>query len=196
MSDLLRPVESVRATPGLIWVRFSDDSTAEVSCLPALIGNPIAREIEQMARWMTEPRPLWRPPDAGEHAPALEEVLGRIQEPWLECLDIEPGWYPIAAQAHRELLVVDADYEVSQVKQKFGELRIGVWHEDPAVRLRLFAVTGAARERSTRTCEWCGGGVDPLAELHRRGWVMRLCPSCATFRDAWEHAWREAAGKG
>lgn len=38
--------------------------------------------------------------------------------------EVGAGWHPLIAQLHIDLLALDSDYRVSQVKEKFGELRV------------------------------------------------------------------------
>jgi hypothetical protein len=191
----VRPVEASRPSPELIHVRFSDGTVAELACPAAVIGNPIAREIVVLdylvARSAGDMRPPWQAPDAGEYAAELEQITQRMPEGYRRAIDVEPGWYPLVVETHRHLLRAAADYVPLQVEQSKAELRYRVWHDDPAVRLDLFAVTTAAEKRSVSICEWCGG--DALPEPHRSGsgsgWAMRLCGDCAEFRDRWNAAW-------
>jgi hypothetical protein len=63
------------------------------------------------------------PPDAGEWAPALEQILRRIPDGWGRWISCGPGWYPILARLDTGLAAIDPGYVVQQVKEKFGGLR-------------------------------------------------------------------------
>lgn len=63
------------------------------------------------------------PEDAGEYADALAAILRRIPEHWGRWLSIDAGWYPIIARLDAQLATLDPDYELHQVKEKFGGLR-------------------------------------------------------------------------
>jgi hypothetical protein len=186
---MIHPVESTRPSPELIWVRFSDDSSAEIACPAALIGNPIARYIDGWNVYRGE-RP-WRLLDAGEHDADLLELLAAMPEDD-RYLSIEPGWYPLVAQAWRQFKQIDPDCVVAEVKEKFGELRVStVLTDDRARSTRHGLAIGWARKQSLRACEWCAGAVE--TDAAQPGRPSRLCAPCRTFHEAWNAAWSEVA---
>ncbi|SLJ23909.1 Uncharacterised protein [Mycobacteroides abscessus subsp. abscessus] len=187
MKQTVRPIESMRPSPTLIRVWFSDDSTAEIPCPAAVIGNPIEREIAAL-----ELVP-WQLRDAGELEPALAAIIDRIPATWQARLDVEPGWYQLVIATHRQLLAVAPDYQPLVIRQRWCELRLRPWHEDEAVRRELVTVAVAARERSRGICEWCSGPTDPAETQNGAGWLLRLCPPCGQLREDWNSAWLEAA---
>ncbi|MDO3110430.1 hypothetical protein [Mycobacteroides abscessus] len=187
MRQPLRPIESTRPSPGVIQVRFSDGSTSEIACPAAVIGNPIAREI---AVFDCTP---WRLRDAGELEPELQQIVDRIPATWPGRLDVEPGWYQLVLDTHRQLSAIASDYAPRSIRQRWCELRYRPWHDDEAVRQELVTVAVTARARSKRVCEWCSGATDPAETPNGAGWLRRLCEPCAAFREAWEAAWLEAA---
>ena len=113
---------------------------------------------------------------------------GQIPE-WLD--SVGPGWRPLLLDLHRELLAVVPDYRVSQVKEKFGLLRVYLAQEPSpqgpegtAARRaggrgeRARRIVHAAEERSGTICEACGAPGTP-----RRGaWIKTLCDSCDSRR--------------
>jgi hypothetical protein len=71
----------------------------------------------------------------------------------------EDGWYGIIWDLFLSLEPLSAGldptgpaFEVVQVKEKFGGLRVGVSQMDDAIHLAI----ASARERSVKTCEICG----------------------------------------
>ncbi|KXP08796.1 hypothetical protein AXK60_09020 [Tsukamurella pseudospumae] len=172
-------MESTR-TGNLFIVLFEDGRVAELPCPAALIGDPIAREIEDWGRWhATErPRPPWRLLDAGEHEADLREMLAAMPAED-RFLSIEPGWYGLAVQCWRQLRRIDPNVLVAEVKSKDGELRIAAYDQDRQVVARFGGPIGWARKQSLRTCEWCAEPV-PAVYLDSQ---RRLCPSCGEFAE-------------
>lgn len=72
---------------------------------------------------------------------------------WLEF--VGPGWQALLAKLHRDLLEVDPNYGVLQVKEKFGGLH--------------------------KICEECG---KPGRMTKRRGYYQTLCGRCALIVGA------------
>lgn len=87
------------------------------------------------------------------------------------------GWSAIIDRLHRELLVLDPEYELCQVKEKFGALRF--YAEFRAeVRQVCQALVASAEAESARTCERCGAS-GRLRTQRRRD--LTLCDRCHTF---------------
>lgn len=83
---------------------------------------------------------------------------------WTLC--VGPGWRPLVARA--VAAIEAAGYQVEQVKEKFGTLRIyymgtGVPEVDEAER------------ESGRVCEVCG---EPGRMRKRNHWLMTRCDEC------------------
>jgi len=69
------------------------------------------------------------PKAAGEHEEALIRILMRIPDGWGRWISCDPGWYPIIVELDAALTALDPNYEVHQVKEKYGTLR---YYCDPA----------------------------------------------------------------
>ena len=63
------------------------------------------------------------PPDAGMYAEKLSAIMARIPNGWGKWISCGPGWYGILAELDDELSALDPNYEVHQVKEKYGTLR-------------------------------------------------------------------------
>ena len=113
------------------------------------------------------------PDDAGEHEEALRALLERIPDGWGRWIQCGAGWYPILARLEERLGQIDPDYQVHQIKEKFGTLRFYWAGRDYNVGE---AVVADAEAESARTCERCGS---PGNLRKRRGWLRTLCDSCA-----------------
>ncbi|MGI5200636.1 hypothetical protein ACQEU6_03395 [Spirillospora sp. CA-108201] len=98
---------------------------------------------------------------------------------------VGPGWRDILMRTHAELVAVLPNYQVAQVKEKYGmlDVNLGVY-VDPVtgefgisreLGARVSAIVHAARDESRRTCEVCG---EPGSETGR-GWIKTLCPDHA-----------------
>jgi hypothetical protein len=83
--------------------------------------------------------------------------------------EVGAGWHPLIAQLHTDLLALDPDYRVSQVKEKYGELRVYLTSEEtPDTESLIDAATAA----SLTICELCG---QPGAPRTVNGWVYTRC---------------------
>lgn len=126
------------------------------------------------------------PDDAGRYRDALTTVLLRIPDGWSRSISCGPGWYPMIAELHLKLSRIDVDYDVLQVKEKYGTLRYYArTHTDDSMILDIFdALIEEAESRSVQICELCGGpgqlsASENLGERHYK----TLCRGC---RDASE----------
>lgn len=127
---------------------------------------------------MTEqPDEIEVPEDAGEYADALAAILRRIPKRWGR-LSVDRGWYPILARLDAQLAALDPDYEVHQVKEKFGGLRYYAHTEveDEAAHEQFRHLVLLAEGEAGRTCERCGR--PGRAHICRTN-LRTLCPSCA-----------------
>ena len=87
---------------------------------------------------------------------------------------VGPGWHPILERLHDQILAIDPDYSVVQVKEKFGGLRVYLLSEP----LPVIDLVSAAEAESLRTCERCGqpGTQQPGY------WIRTLCAECEKAR--------------
>lgn len=99
-------------------------------------------------------------------------MLDRLNVKTPACgFDIELGWFPIVERAIKKMIGVGWDRQLSQVKQKFCQLRIYLVGEVPDEVAKVIA--DAATE-ADGTCELCG------KEREGRGSAMgmALCALC------------------
>ena len=94
---------------------------------------------------------------------------------------VGPGWEPLVDELHAQVLAIDPDVVVDQVKEKFGGLRYYFSADDGNQRIN--ALVAQYEKRASETCEWCGapGTTDG------NGWAKTLCP---THREAWDRGER------
>jgi hypothetical protein len=99
--------------------------------------------------------------------------------------NVLPGWVPLVDELHAEVLDLDPNVVVDQVKEKFGGLRYyfstGVSSE---IEQQITLLVDAAEAQSFEICEVCGAP----GELRRdRGWLKTLCDEHARDpRPAWQ----------
>jgi hypothetical protein len=86
---------------------------------------------------------------------------------WRLCKDLEP----LVAQLEQE---IGCQFEVMQVKEKFGGLRFYVNHKSDAIRQRI----EAAIQESLHCCEVCG----QPGRLREDDWIKTLCDEHAGTR--------------
>ena len=63
------------------------------------------------------------PEDAGQYEEGLRKILARIPDGWGRFISCSAGWYPIIVELDEKIAEVYPDYEVHQVKEKYGTLR-------------------------------------------------------------------------
>lgn len=118
------------------------------------------------------------------------------------------GWQPLVDSIHMELVQIDPDYKVEQIKEKFGGLRYyfmpscgypsltgpeneytkegKVCHE---LWVKMKAVVAKYTEIAAKTCEDCGAQGGTVVTDNRfpgdeekgtpgTGWIRTLCDPC------------------
>lgn len=86
------------------------------------------------------------------------------------------GWQPIIEKLDKDLIDLLGDYDLWQIKEKFGGLRYYI-SAPPGCDVKKVAqirdLIDAAEEASFHTCEVCGqpGSMDQTG-----GWMKTLCP--------------------
>ena len=63
------------------------------------------------------------PKDAGEHEAGLRKIMSRIPPRWGRWISCDKGWYPLIIELDEKLAEICPNYEIHQVKEKFGTLR-------------------------------------------------------------------------
>lgn len=127
--------------------------------------------------------------------------------------DVFAGWGPLLDELHQELITIRPNYEVAQVKEKWGLLRVyiegtpiqvdatgpqGLLHfsiDDTATDdnwEEVQTIIDRYEEKSGTICEYCGGE----GELNQAGyWWKTMCPSCEVDQDKRNKALHEAWNK-
>ena len=179
MTDYLEPDEPREAALRAAVLDFSaavvgGGATKEelVAALEAVRQIPI--DLERMTN------ALHVPSDAGEYEDILRVLLERIPDGWGRWIQCGPGWYPILARIEKQLRQIDPDYQVLQIKEKFGTLRFYLaWQYDELGK----AAVAEAEAEAARTYELCGS---PGRLRIRNSWLRTVCNDCGQSEDGYE----------
>lgn len=77
------------------------------------------------------------PEDAGEYADDIQKILSRIPPRWGRWISCDKGWYPLVIELDQKLAEIYPDYQLHQVKEKFGTLRYYVGFPDLKTQLEI-----------------------------------------------------------
>ena len=123
--------------------------------------------------------------DEEKRQAALEPVLARIPAAWGKWVSCGPGWDELILATNEKLARIDSNYEIQQVKEKFGGLRFYASTEvtDPEARLEFDRIISEAELEASRTCEACGSTEPPVTTKAVRYWVQTLCQPCRTSAE-------------
>lgn len=100
---------------------------------------------------------------------ALNERTSLVPQGWYG-FDQPFGWSQIVLDLHEKIVALHPDYEVHQVKEKFGGLRYYCSLDGHPVVADLIR---AAEEEAANTCQMCG--ATPAEVVVREGWLRTLC---------------------
>jgi hypothetical protein len=96
---------------------------------------------------------------------------------WYGCIAPD-GWKDIVLKADEMFAHIDPNYQIFQIKEKFGTLRyyFGSTHEYDSIEYSIMrAIEVWAERRSESTCESCGKYGELRTE---RYWIVTLCDTC------------------
>ena len=88
---------------------------------------------------------------------------------------VGPGWQALIEQLHADLLAIAPDYQIAQIKEKFGGLRYYVDctpEQTWAITEQMDGLINAAEAKSVTICEVCG---KPGTLQVERSWMKTLC---------------------
>lgn len=112
------------------------------------------------------------PPDA--HETARLTLAKRFSDPFAGFYPPD-GWLQLVLRLDENLAAVAPDYQVVQVKEKFGLLCYYVAGYPVERHDDVYALIRAAETQSASTCQNCSAGN---ASLRDHGWVATLCNAC------------------
>ena len=122
-----------------------------------------------------------------------KKIESRIPQGWGTWISCYEGWDWILEDIEEMLNYLDPEYEVHQVKEKFGTLRFYyAIHGDKIVHKIASSLVRQAEYESEYTCEICGCSsriatdrvaYDPTVKLRTSGAYMTRCDTCFEIKD-------------
>jgi len=122
-------------------------------------------------------------------ATILEEVKAKINIHYAKTIDCDPGWNHLVAMCHIELMAMDPNYEIFEIKEKFGSLRYYFGTKNTDIKeVEMWKIAEKYEILSQGVCEltgkpgklmYQGGLYKTLAEEYtKEGWepVERVSP--------------------
>jgi len=97
--------------------------------------------------------------------------------------NVGEGWQPLLEEIEQKLAEIKVEYDVLQIKEKFGGLRyyINVKSTDPDLVNAAFDAVHEVEEKSFHICEVCG---QPGQNTSGGGfWLKTLCPTHEEERE-------------
>ncbi|MCQ4202699.1 hypothetical protein M4J06_007217 [Streptomyces coelicoflavus] len=96
---------------------------------------------------------------------------------------VGPGWHVLLLRLHTQLLVLEPDYRIHDLKEKLGAVRIRITSACAPVRPEIRSLLTSAEEQSATTCEFCGSpGRRRRRNDEAAGWIKAVCEDC---HSAW-----------
>ena len=118
----------------------------------------------------------------------VAKLVDKFVPSYYKSVDVDEGWYQIVVDCDNLLTEIDPDYQIAQIKQKFGGLRYYVQPSDVnngELYVKMNAVVLAYEKIASITCE--ATGKPGVLMKSKGGWVKTLDPEYAKttlfFRD-------------
>lgn len=127
----------------LRMLRSEVDSLTEAVVDGSLTAESLAAGVEAVRQVPLDSKTvldaLHLPTDAGEFEDGLRQVLHRIPAGWGRWVSCDAGWYPIIVALDEQIAAIAPEYEIHQVKEKYGTLRFywGIPHREPSCCVEL-----------------------------------------------------------
>jgi len=98
------------------------------------------------------------------------------------CAMPEKGWQDIVLNLNKKLTILDDEYEIIQIKEKFGILRFYYKTDTKytSVKNAMMKYVSEAELSSGSVCEKCG---DPGVLIKEEFWRKTLCQLCVDRRN-------------
>jgi hypothetical protein len=130
------------------------------------------------------------PAGAEPYADELTEILLRIPPVWGRVVSIGPGWFGLIVELDHQLQMLDHNYSIQQIKEKFGSLRYYVEPSDVCQDPQAVqALISDAEQRSATICDVCGAAGQLWATRALSAWYSTRCPEHRQPGDILAHDW-------
>jgi len=97
--------------------------------------------------------------------------ITEFKDTYKEYFPVGAGWRPLVEKLVDDIIAIDPEVLVLQVKEKFGGLRFYVGGASDEV----YALIDKAEEESFKICELCGTKDNVSTKC---GWLSTLCDKC------------------
>ena len=102
--------------------------------------------------------------------------ITEFKDTYKEYFPVGGGWRPLVEKLVDDIISVDPEVLVTQVKEKYGGLRFYVgWASD-----EVYDLIDKAEEESFTICEKCGTRDNVST---KGGWLLTLCDKCREGRN-------------
>ena len=132
-------------------------------------------------------------PELESRIPDLEDLFSSWDpEDKYMSLDVHSGWFDLIIATHKSLKLVQPNYMIHQIKQKFGALRyytnLHFGHSYDPAEFTFASIVTYAEYKSSRICENCGenGHKWNVGTRGFFGWYHTFCDPCE-LKYAVEH---------
>lgn len=116
----------------------------------------------------------------------IQDVLERIPDEWGKYVSCGPGWWQLISLCDKELARIDPDYEIHQVKEKFGGLRFYFHTNNPDFQIPMDMIVARYEKACAITCEETGG----------HGYLMKRHGLFKTLNESYLNSGWERAKQG
>ena len=103
--------------------------------------------------------------------------ITEFESSYKDFFPVGEGWKPLVLKLVKDIIAIDPEIEVSQVKEKFGGLRFYIWGGNN----KVYALIEKAELKSYKICEACGATKNVYTK-GSRGWISTLCDKCRRNR--------------
>lgn len=110
----------------------------------------------------------------------LEKIKERIDPKYWKSIDVDEGWYRLVVDCHTELVAIDPNYVIFQIKEKFAGLRFYVSPSNDTTALQkdlMHSIIEKYEIISQKTCE--ATGKEGVLMESIGGWRKTLNPEYA-----------------
>jgi len=103
---------------------------------------------------------------------AVETLKEKIVPEYWKSIDIDEGWYQLVIDCDRELTKIDPNYQITQIKQKFGGLR---YYFQPSLPNTYNAMAEVVKKYETIAAVTCEStGKTGVLMRSKSGWYRTL----------------------
>ena len=110
----------------------------------------------------------------------IEALKNKFLPNYYKSVDVDEGWYQIVVDCDNLLTEIDPNYQIAQIKQKFGGLRYYFQPSDVnngELYVKMNSVILAHEKIASITCE--ATGKPGVLMKSRSGWLKTLDPEYA-----------------